>query len=1085
MKKKYPLLLFCLVAIFAFKAKAQLNYSFSAVAGAYTANGGTVLHAASVDDATSASTAIGFTFQLGCINYTTFQASSNGVMFLGTTAAGSDAFNNLASGTDVPAIAPLWDDLETGTAGNVNYKLTGVAPNRILTVEWLSMKWNYSGATNCITFQVKLYETSNRIEFIYSQGAGATNSPSASIGIEGLTAGDFYSLNGTGAAPTAVYGTETSSLSTKPATGQIYRWDPVTCSGTPAGGTANASLTSGCTGLISVLSLTGSATGCGLTYQWYSSPNNSTWTAIAGATSSTYTATVSSTTYYYCVTTCSNGGATGTSTSVLVTITANCYTMSNGTVTIASCPFTGSFYDSGGSAGNYSNSENYIKTFTAPAGSCLTITFNSINIESCCDHLLIYDGNSTASTLIGSYNGTTNPASITSSGTSLTFNFTSDGSINYSGWDITISCLSACVGTPAGGTASGTAVSCASGTSILSLSGGSSGCGISYQWQSSPNNSIWTNISGATTVPYTATVAGSTYYHCITTCNNSGLHATSNSVYIVSPAPSNDDCTGAITVTVGNCVNGDVNCATQSLAGCVGTASNDVWYSFVANATSIEISLSASSSFDPVVETFSGTCGGLTSILCDDADYTTGGTNQCKSVSGLIIGSTYYVRVFNYGGVPSTTTFTLCINSAMSDVCHLNYSYSSIATNIEAGVSTVVPGLTDDHLSNALPLGFIFCYDGYMYTQAYVSSNAALVFDAIDPCIPNVSQTRVPAANGLWTGWSISNPIPTTTDYCPQNAILAPWHDIDPANGGTITYATLGTAPNRRFVVYFNAVKQFESSSPCQNTNYDYTGQIKIYETTNVIEIHVQQMNSCLIWNNGQAILGLHDPYGTLAVVPTGYNALPVSGGVYNQYSITNKAWQFTTACSTCLTVLPIDIISYTGLLNGEEVDLNWKTASEINNDYFTIEKSSDGKNFEELLKVKGAGNSTQALNYSAVDYSPLPGTSYYRLSQTDFNGITKRINIIPISNTKDDGMFSIVPNPTNGVVNIAYSCNTNTNAVLKIYDSNGGFVLAKNFECPSGKNESQLNLNSIASGIYMITFNTGDKFYRTKLIKQ
>ena len=218
--------LWVLGCFLSFSVKAQINYSFSASSGAYTANSGTTIVAANTDDGTSSSTAIGFTFTFGCTNYTTFQANSNGMMFLGTSlvTTTADYANNLNSNTDRPIIAPLWDDLKT--TGGVNYKLTGSAPNRVLTVEWLSMLWQYNAASASISFQVKLYETTNQIDFIYSQLAGSVSGGSASIGLAGPTSGDFYSLTTSGTSPTATKGTETTTLSTRPATGQIYSWVP-------------------------------------------------------------------------------------------------------------------------------------------------------------------------------------------------------------------------------------------------------------------------------------------------------------------------------------------------------------------------------------------------------------------------------------------------------------------------------------------------------------------------------------------------------------------------------------------------------------------------------------------------------------------------------------------------------------------------------------------------------------------------------------------------------------------------------------------------------------------------------------------
>ncbi|TCI92639.1 fibronectin type III domain-containing protein [Tenacibaculum sp. M341] len=103
------------------------------------------------------------------------------------------------------------------------------------------------------------------------------------------------------------------------------------------------------------------------------------------------------------------------------------------------------FYDSGGPNNPYSNSENYIETiFPSTANGVVTVEFNSFQLEGCCDYLSIYDGSDINAPLIGRYNGNDNPGIITSSDSSgaLTFKFTSDHSVTYSGWDATVICNS-------------------------------------------------------------------------------------------------------------------------------------------------------------------------------------------------------------------------------------------------------------------------------------------------------------------------------------------------------------------------------------------------------------------------------------------------------------------------------------------------------------------------------------------------------------------------------------------------------------------------------------------------------------------
>lgn len=180
------------------------------------------------DDAISTSFPIGFNFAYGGVTYTSLRASSNGLLTFNATGT-STAANNLATTTAAarPALAPLWDDMAC-TVG-VNYKLSGSAPNRTLTVEWLNMKWNYSATGPVISFQVILYETSNIIDFIYRQESVAYNagfSGGASIGLVGVATTDYLSLQNSSATPTLSTSASTNNIGTKPASNQVYRFAP-------------------------------------------------------------------------------------------------------------------------------------------------------------------------------------------------------------------------------------------------------------------------------------------------------------------------------------------------------------------------------------------------------------------------------------------------------------------------------------------------------------------------------------------------------------------------------------------------------------------------------------------------------------------------------------------------------------------------------------------------------------------------------------------------------------------------------------------------------------------------------------------
>lgn len=165
---------------------------------------------------------------------------------------------------------------------------------------------------------------------------------------------------------------------------------------------------------------------------------------------------------------------------------------------------------------------------------------------------------------------------------------------------------------------------------------------------------------------------GQTYYVRVYTYSSDINSAASFNICITTPPPppANDNCSGAIALTV----NSDLNCtsttpgntlyATQSMAAgvCGGTPDDDVWYSFVATATSHVVTLSnvvstgTSSSTDTYFQVLSGTCGGtLTSVLCSDPNSGT--------ATGLTIGQTYYIRVYSYSGSGYNMSFNICVGT--------------------------------------------------------------------------------------------------------------------------------------------------------------------------------------------------------------------------------------------------------------------------------------------------------------------------------------------------------------------------------------------------------------------------------------
>ncbi|MGB3949376.1 MAG: T9SS type A sorting domain-containing protein [Bacteroidia bacterium] len=177
-----------------------------------------------------------------------------------------------------------------------------------------------------------------------------------------------------------------------------------------------------------------------------------------------------------------------------------------------------------------------------------------------------------------------------------------------------------------------------------------------------------TTGGGTETLNATGLTIGSTYYVRVYHYGSSMPSTPTFTICVTTPAPSNDDCSGATALTVygatcGGATTGNVMGASQSIAAapCAGTANDDVWYSFVATSTSHDITVVGSASFDAVIDLRSGSCNG-TNVTCLDATGTAG--TETLNATGLTVGATYYVRVYHfYSTIPATTSFTICVTT--------------------------------------------------------------------------------------------------------------------------------------------------------------------------------------------------------------------------------------------------------------------------------------------------------------------------------------------------------------------------------------------------------------------------------------
>lgn len=193
--------------------------------------------------------------------------------------------------------------------------------------------------------------------------------------------------------------------------------------------------------------------------------------------------------------------------------------------------------------------------------------------------------------------------------------------------------------------------------------------------------------------------------------------------------------------------------------------------------------------------------------------------------------------------------------------------------------------------------------------------------------------------------------------------------------------------------------------------------------------------------------------------------------------------WTGSTASLDCA-VLPVELLSFEGRMLRKEVELTWSTASEINNDYFLVEKSTDAENFESIAYVKGAGNSNTLKSYISYDKKPVIGFNYYRLKQVDYDGKYEYSSIIPVKNDPSL-VFSVSPIPAGDHMTIYFNSDKSGNLTIHILDTKGKTVSGKKVPVEEGSNILEIDISSVSQGIYMLRLieDTGIS-YSSRLVK-
>ncbi|REJ80484.1 MAG: T9SS C-terminal target domain-containing protein [Bacteroidetes bacterium] len=186
---------------------------------------------------------------------------------------------------------------------------------------------------------------------------------------------------------------------------------------------------------------------------------------------------------------------------------------------------------------------------------------------------------------------------------------------------------------------------------------------------------------------------------------------------------------------------------------------------------------------------------------------------------------------------------------------------------------------------------------------------------------------------------------------------------------------------------------------------------------------------------------------------------------------------------------LPVDLLSFNAQRKNGKVFIDWTSATEINNDYYTIAKSFDGEQFVNIGTVIGQGNSSVSTDYTFTDHYPGNGLVYYRLSQTDYDGSTEMLRTARVAGEKNktpEITRGPVPNPFKDSFSVEIRSDKDQPANLSIFSTDGKLCVKKSYFLKGGHNRiSFVDEQLLEEGIYLWVLKTKDEQYYTgKIIK-
>jgi hypothetical protein len=860
----------------------------------------------------------------------------------------------------------------------------------------------------------------------------------------------------------------------------------LSCSGTPVGGTAQASTSLLCSAGNVSLTLSGASTSPGITYQWQSSPAGAnTFTDISGATGTAYTAAVSASTDYRCVVTCTNGGASVNSNTVTVTVSSappandivcgaipltvggayqcgntTCATASGDPTLICSTPNNTVWYTytpatSGvaniiikrNGAGSSGQLDAWIQLYTA-TGSCPTLALTQVNTATC-----------------------TGDVDLTAvdSGIVVTPSLTA-GTTYYIMLDGVSGALGAyCIRVqpPPPPPPCVTNITPANGATNVSvnpsptLSWNAAATATSYNIFFGTENPPTANVgnTSGTTVGINNLGYNTTYYWYVQPVNVGGVAtgcATNVTSFTTGPVPVN-----CIPLTSSGCSLSDrislfrLKGETSTLLINTGSACSSNAY---VDTTDHPVVIDLARGKTYWGQTQAGTTGDYLSLWLDMNDNgffednerlmnnlpmqsaSPGNINLFIPLSTPGGNHTLRARLVYYGATPPTIP---------SDPCN-PYNFSETEdykVNITTGGSPYT-------VATYTPSGA--CYTGTGQITIDSASNNNLNFVPLVDSNNAIIAQLYPLGNNLGT---------VTTSYYKHNGPVR-----QDAGGRYYMDRNLTINVTRQPLIPYNLrfpYQNAELNALIAQPGSGITSQFDLVMT-----------------KNGDACLNAIGTGGTGGNVyfPTGFGGL--SGDRF--IDVTNITGGFSSFyLHGGSTPIPVTLSNFTvQRLSGRSNKVTWTTSQEINSSHFVIEHSTDGRNFAALTQVNAAGNSNTPREYVFTDNNPVRGINYYRLRMVDRDNSTK---YSPIRSVRNEGTadITVYPNPVKDLMKLEINADKADRGQIIITDINGKMVFSRAITIVQGNNILPIDIGNMSNGAYIIKVQLTDDVVIRKFSKQ